>query len=391
MVDPSVERFNAAVEWVRSEGGFWHQNLERRKDDNGVYGIFANGDIKPGEILCRIPNKCGLFHNTWESPDTWNLKLKLTYSILCEMRKVAKGQESKFKHVLDGMTTLQEYKSHHPYFIPKIEHDLLDGYSPIFNMLRQGLDSGLEETKKRIKEFDTEGFTDDQIVIAYMNNNTRSWFGMYLPVMDMFNNSIRKGVINQTMEDESLVKSKVPYKPGEQVYISYGNKDMLVMAYEYGFYDETDYPMALPLVLNYTGAEPLNFAVARLCIGEGMTGILSDNSQRITVGIEDLGKMQRLNKLVCFSREGISSDLYKFFELFAIENYEELEAKKGKKKQVMKLLDEHLSRMIGGDAQYDKDERRSNTYLMLIKCLEDRIQILRDCRAWVREQSEKSE
>lgn len=384
----SNQKFNAAVTWLKEQGGFWHPNLERRADENGVYGIYAKGEIKAGETLCRVPKKCGIFYDTWKSPDDWNKKLKLTYSILCEKRKVAKGQKSDYQHVLDSMPTIDEYKSFHPHFLSDEEHKLLNEYSPILNMLHSTMTISIKETITKVKSFDKD-FSDEQIIEAIMLNNTRSWFGMYLPVMDMFNHSIRKGIINSTSDDESLVKAKLAYQEGEQVYISYGNKDMLVLACEYGFYDKTDYPIALPLVLNYSGNLPLNFAVARLCIEEGMKGVLSEDFKTITVGIEDLGKMQQIGKLICFSPEGISKDLYQFFQFFAINNYKELEEKQGTEQQTLTLLEKHLTSMIGEDKTYDRSPGKSSTYLMLLDCLEDRLKILKDCRDWVRQQLKK--
>jgi len=378
--------FEQSVKWLTDNGGYFNPNLERKADQNGVFGIYAKGSIKADDVLCRIPNKCAITDKLHESPETWNRKLKLTYSILKEKQK---GQDSFFKNTVKCMTPLEEFREYHPYFLSDVEHELLNGLSPIFQMLKNGIKQGYEGTVKEIQAHDPS-FTEEEILWGCMNNNTRSWLGLYLPVMEMFNNSIRHGNINQTLEEESLVKAKTDYQIGEQVYISYGNKDMLALSYEYGFYDPSDYPLVLPLALNYTGTTPLNFAVGRMLIEQGFKGALSEDQKTIVVGIDDLGKIQRMGKLICFSREGISRDLFRIFEIFSIENYSELAERKGPYKRTLKYLSDHLTRMIGEELKIDISGSKSQVYLTMVKVLQERMKILRDCRAWIQKELEKN-
>tara|TARA_R100001163_G_scaffold65784_1_gene64845 strand:+ start:1816 stop:3012 length:1197 start_codon:yes stop_codon:yes gene_type:complete len=387
--------YEKALKWINNNDGFMNSALERRADENGIYGLYAKEPIQANSILCRIPNKLIIFDTLHKSPDSWGRKLKLTYTILCEkknreeyLEKKSRGEDVEepfFSPALDLMTTIEEYRTFHPYFMDESEYNLLCNYSPIFKLIRSGQEESIKNSIKLINEYDTR-FSDQEITEVCMINNTRTWLGMYVPVMCMFNHSIRDGVINETNDTSSTVRSKIEYQPGQQVYISYGNKDMLVLALEYGFYDKSDYNIVLPLILTYTGMLPLNFAVARILSEKGMKLVISDDSKRITAGIEDMSKLQRMKKLVCFSDEGISADLFDFFQTFAIETFDELLQGKGKLKKSYELLEEHLNGMIGGDFQIDRSEPRSEAFEMLISCMTDRLQILKDCREWVREQ-----
>lgn len=55
---------DALLEWVRSQGGYFHPKLELRYGD-GLFGVFASQDIKQDEILASIPWNCIIHTETF--------------------------------------------------------------------------------------------------------------------------------------------------------------------------------------------------------------------------------------------------------------------------------------------------------------------------------------
>lgn len=377
--------YDNTIKWLRDNGGFYHPALIRKMDDNGVYGIYTTDDIKRGDLLCQIPKGCAIFYDRYESPNDWSIKLKMTYVLLDEKRKIRNGEESEFKEAFSTITTLDEFKKYHPYFMIDSEKEELKKCSPLFNMIFNNADHLFVSQAQKIKEFNSD-FTDDQITEAIVINNTRTWLGMFLPVMDLFNHSAVKGTIINTDDRVSTVHAKVDYQAGDQIYLSYGNKDMLMLTYEYGFWDNEDYHFVFPLVLNFLANTPLSFAVAKKCMDMGMKGLIDDNNQTLLVGINDFGKMEQLGKLVCLSKDGISADFYKFFELFAVSNFQELEDGKGTRLRTLTLLAEHLCQMRGTRLTFDRLEGGSVTYNMMLTCLEERLAVIDACFTWVNDE-----
>jgi hypothetical protein len=385
-----MSSYDNVINWLRQNGGVFHPSLIRKRDENGVFGIYTNSAIKQGEVLCRIPPECGLYFDKYETPENWSVKLKMIYVILKEKRKIRLGEASEYRDVFSVVPNLDEFESFHPYFLDDLEKDELRKCSPVLNMLFEGTRNNLTNDISLIKNFDQTS-TDDQIIEAFVISNTRCWHGMFLPVMDCFNHSSLKGALINTNERTSTLLAKVDYLPGEQVYLSYGNKDMLMLTYEYGFLDKEDYHYAFPLILNYVANTPLTFAIAKKCMDLGMKGLL-DNNQSLVVGIDDFGKMEQLGKLVCLSRDGISADLFKFFKLFAISNFQEIEGNEGGTTlEALNILAKQLRFMLGDKpvVPFTRLESGSATYNMLMDCLEERLEIIDDCLTWVNEEIEK--
>lgn len=390
MTSTDSSSYANTIDWVRSNNGFYHPALIRKKDpSSGVYGIYTTEKITKGDLICRIPKECGLFFDKYETPNNWNIKLKMSYMILREKNAVLKGEKSDFAEIFANVTTLDEFKQYHPYFMTDAEKEELIKCNPIWSMLFANTSSILTNDLQHIKDFD-DSFSDDLITEAIVINNTRTWSGMFLPVMDFFNHSAVKGNIINTNERVSSAYAKVDYEPGDQVYLSYGNKDMLMLSYEYGFYDENDYHFVFPLVFNYTATTPLDFAIAKKCMDLGMKGIIDENNgQSLVVGIQDFGKIEQLGKLVCLSKDGISTDLYKFFELFAISNLQELEIGAGTRLQTLILMSKHLSNMRGERITFDRLPNGSSAYHMMLNVLEERLAIIDDCLTWVNDEITK--
>ena len=66
------------------------------------------------------------------------------------------------------------------------------------------------------------------VLSAYMLYVTRTWPGLYIPYLDMFNHSVQFGSVIQSDKHYQQIQTMVDYLPGEQVYVSYGIKDVLM-------------------------------------------------------------------------------------------------------------------------------------------------------------------
>ena len=90
-----------------------------------------------------------------------------------------------------------------------------------------------------IKEIDPN-LDEDFIIQAILNTNSRCWeeYG-FLPIIDLFNHSSTKGSPIVKIENtESIgIKSKIDYKAGDQIFISYGCPDLFVNAVNFNYFD----------------------------------------------------------------------------------------------------------------------------------------------------------
>lgn len=373
-------KLTTLIQWIRDNGGYIHPNLERRIDNNGVAGIYTTADIPANESLIRVPNKLCITDKTHHSPN-WEIRIKTIYSILKELQT----RDSFYANVLTTMPELEEYQKSHPFLsMTDEEKTRAEGYCVIYKSFRESYEANYRDVYKLIRDFDPK-CTDEEILRAYMLVVTRSWPGVYAPYMDMFNHSIQYGAVNTVRNDSQELYTAVAYPANSQIYISYGIKDVLSLAYDYAFYDNEDFSIAIPRHLQYIADTPLKFAVAKHLMEYGLTAELDVNKNLICY-YKDLSIFCKYDNFIGFSDHGISQQTWNLFAMMAIDNFKELLEWRGDDSYTKELLANHLKNMLTSVnplVNVGDYENGSYAYKTLIKAAKKRTEILQNCLSWL--------
>src|SRR3990172_4119593 len=257
----SQANFDNLVKWFRHAGGYLNESLERRPNQNGIYGFYAMKPIAPEQVLVKVPDQLVIGPDVNSGLPNWNKMVKIIYNVAVEKRK---GPDSFFELAFKVLPTLENYREYHPFFMSAEEQAGLEKIYDHSRLFKQSYQSELTSIIDLIQKFQGDWvFSDAEITWAYFVYKTRAWGDGVIPVLDMFNHSNNLGAmkINKTepvmgpdgQPDTKyhLIVSRVDYYPGDQVYLSYGNKDNFRLAYDYGFQDPNNMDLVVPIQVNY--------------------------------------------------------------------------------------------------------------------------------------------
>ena len=59
-----MNNFDLLKEWVIQNGGYVHPAIYRKKNENGIYGLFTNQDLNPNEVLIKVSESIFINENT---------------------------------------------------------------------------------------------------------------------------------------------------------------------------------------------------------------------------------------------------------------------------------------------------------------------------------------
>ena len=381
-----MDNFPEFVQWIRGNGGYVHPDLVKRTDEQGIYGIYATKEIPGNTLLSRIPIKLCITASLHDSPSNWLVRIKHMYSIIKEIR----NKNSFYAPLIVTMPKLEEYKNWHPYLaLSEYERDKVEAYCVIYKMMRQSTDTNCKTIRENILAFDPS-VTEDEIMRAYMLVLTRSWPGLYTPYIDLFNHSVKYGVVCKISPDAQEFYSNGIQPANGQVYISYGIRDVLCLAYDYAFYDEIDFSIAVMNNINYIADNNLKFGVAKNLLDFGMNGEI-DTNKNLMCTYKDLSMFSDYTKFIGLSEHGICDHTWDLFNIMAIDNLEEMVLKKGSNKYTKALLIEHIETMLSSVNQTidvsDAELPNANpVYRSLIRASKKRISIIEDNLKWLKKE-----
>jgi len=233
----SEERYQKCLSWCADHGLKLDARIERKKV-NGIYGMYATEDIPKDTVFVSFPIDQSIPRGSdSDYPDGFSEDLKIIYTAALEL---AKGEDSEHFGCIAMFETMEELQSHSIYFFSDTELQWIQKLNPIvFRMAmeqRQKID-GMKASLKKLAPQLAEEF----ILQAILNFFSRVWGGHlgFLPILDLFNHSDRKGHILIKLDNDTRSghKARISYAKGEQIYVSYSRKDVAFFALNYDYFD----------------------------------------------------------------------------------------------------------------------------------------------------------
>jgi hypothetical protein len=229
----TVDDYVILKDWAESVGYKLNPSVEYRIVD-GIGGMYAIDDIPANSILYTgPPSVLDEYTNSKISPNYYMDIIK-EYQL---------GDDSKINKMFLAFESIEFFKENSIYYATDDELELLGVMSNSVMLQAKRYISKLDNTREWIKERMPDT-SDDTIMYILLNSESRSWSdGGFSPILDLFNHSHMKGSsrIAVSTHGISVLGAKVDYKAGDQVYDSYGVRDMYQYVQNYCFFDSSDW------------------------------------------------------------------------------------------------------------------------------------------------------
>lgn len=222
-------------QWASERGLFLDKAIER-KQVNGVFGMYTSRDIPANTVVASFPVKNLLKPQKLVKFAPEHDNDDLNY-VLAASRELAKGDQSRFTGIFDGFELLEDMRSYSTTFITEPELQLLKSFHPTAYTWIVGANQNSQKVVDAILAQDPT-LTRETILTVYLNHKSRSVRNIgTVPVLDQFNHSDRHGNPKTVQDGRVCVRTKVDYAAGDQVFITYGRKDLLQHAIHYNYFD----------------------------------------------------------------------------------------------------------------------------------------------------------
>jgi hypothetical protein len=182
------------------------------------------------------------------------------------------------------------------------------------------------------------------IMQAQLNGVERIW-GSYgfLPIIDLFNHSNISGSILKNFDEGKRVgnETKINYEAGDQIMISYGEKDMYLHAMNYGYFDSNDehfidYAVRAIQTLDSPG---------KLAVAE----YISDNYKCQIYEEKHVKKMKILETNLFFSESSPCTELLSYFAKTSFCTTQEFKTKQCQPDSILSTLFSVIDAFIGAN------------------------------------------
>lgn len=225
------EIFDETLNFAKQKGLTFDDRLER-KCINGVWGIYAREDISSKVILASFPVENLILPNS-NFPANSSVSAKQIYSAAkeyCEKESIV------YSYFFNFFDSVEYLKKNSTFFITEKELEIVSEVSPILlreikyqNYLNNSLINALYEYDSTIPK--------DVYTFITLNYNSRA-IGKdgFVPIIECFNHSNEKGEFISTENNKVVLKTKIDYKKGDEVFISYGALDLYTHAINYNYY-----------------------------------------------------------------------------------------------------------------------------------------------------------
>jgi len=229
MVD---NNFNEVLAWSQEQGLMLHASIERLCVD-GVYGMYAASDIPKNTVLSHYPkeNLLPLLEDV-KYPENTPFRSKYIHAAAKEL---SKGESS--WGFMKGLYSDDFIKNTNVYYFSEDDFKFLEKISAtLYNFIRM-YRARNESFINAMCDFDKD-LDRASLEKIIFNVNYRSWGNVgFVPIFDMFNHSDLYGLQLHENKDKVFLASTVDYKNGDQIWISYGQKDIYNHAINYGYFD----------------------------------------------------------------------------------------------------------------------------------------------------------
>lgn len=227
------DNFQKQYDWAHARGLFLHPELER-KSENGIYGMYATSPIDAHTLLASFPiNQLLINKNKPFKEDSEYIGLNWIHAAALAI----KNNIDEYSGIFCGFEKLEDMRNYSSYFCSDEELKLLQKMSPL--LLRWILDAKrkADDTIKKIQLLDSS-LDSELLLTIYLNYRSRAFHPEgIVPVLDQFNHSDQFGQPNTLENGNILLYTNKAYIPGEQVFISYGPKDLYSHAIHYNYFD----------------------------------------------------------------------------------------------------------------------------------------------------------
>ncbi len=231
----STEVFCQQKQWASAHGLFLHEAVER-KAVNGIYGMYALRDIPANTLLASFPAAQLIRPKRDRRIPAELSDVDLPY-LLATARELTLGDDSAFSGILKGFEPLEAMQQYSTQFISEAELLLLRSMSPTAYSWVKNANEKAERVVAAVCAMDPS--LDPQVVLTvFLNYKSRSFKEVgIVPVLDQFNHSDRLGNENSFDGERVQVYTRQSYRAGDQLFISYGHKDLLMHAIHYNYFD----------------------------------------------------------------------------------------------------------------------------------------------------------
>ena len=231
----NIEQYERLISWALKRGLFLHEGIER-KQVNGVYGMYATQDIAANSIVVSFPEQALLKPAKTIDFGTGTDSIDLNY-IYAAAKELDKGQGSEYSGLFDGFETLEDMRAYSTHFISMSELEVLQRMSSTAYIWVNNANQNVQKAIEAIIRAD--GRVDpDSVLTVLLNYRSRSFRNLgVVPVVDLFNHSDRLGLENDLIDGKVCVRTRINYRSGEEIFISYGRKDLLQHAVQYNYFD----------------------------------------------------------------------------------------------------------------------------------------------------------
>ncbi len=228
-----TQKFIETVQWASQRGLKIHPHLQHKKVD-GVYGIYATQHIPRFTLLLTYPIAGTLSEQKeFSYPQGCDALLKRMHAATIEYTK---GEQSPWRGLLNSLDTESQLKANNAYYFNNQELQAIATMNPILARVIQERNATTRQKVDELLAIDPSLNRDKATTIA-LNFKTRSWDFGFLPIFDQFNTSEAWGSKVFSNNTSIFFMASRDYKAGEQIWISYGNRDIYDYAVDYDFFD----------------------------------------------------------------------------------------------------------------------------------------------------------
>jgi len=232
-----MQKYENCLAWALNHGLNIDSRIER-KQVNGVYGMYAKENIPKDTVIASFPKKKLIPNRTDVNyPNGTPETIKRCHAAAIEL---SKGKASAYFGCVASFESIEALHSHSFYFFSNEELKFIEDLNPVLYKLILESKHVVDTAKQHIQALDPE-LNENDIIQTVLNSFSRSWGqNGFVPVLDLFNHSDRKGLNLKNLLNEKIGHvTGVDYQAGEQIFINYSKKDMLNQAIIYNYFDPT--------------------------------------------------------------------------------------------------------------------------------------------------------
>lgn len=227
------DRYTQTLEWALARGLQLHDGIERRQE-NGVWGMYASMPIRKGAVLARFPKSSVLRPEIADYPASLTPMARYCHAAA---REFSLGEASRHWGLLGMLETQEQLRAHSCFYFSADELAQLAQLNPLLHLRVQEFNMEISQMVERLQAFDAS-IDPDIAALIELNVQSRAWSDSgFLPVIDLFNHSDRKGMVREADVDSFFLRAGCHYVPGDQLFMSYSQKDMYLHAIHYNYFD----------------------------------------------------------------------------------------------------------------------------------------------------------